>query len=125
MSCSTLVTMRCCSASGGRGSKKSSIFLKTKFLFHIQAVPFSDCSLINGEFIQFSKNNQYILSLGNLINATLTNILNSLSISIILAIHVVQTLVNKISQYSGLHLCFNFRCSNSPINLVFSKLMKP
>lgn len=57
----------------------------------------------------------------NLINAKLTNILNSLSVSIINGIPVVPTFEINKSPYSGQHLAERILCSSSDMNLVLLK----
>ena len=61
----------------------------------------------------------------NLINAKLTNILNSFSVSIIKGIPVVPTLESNKSPFCGWHLLDNSICSFSDIYFVLLNLNIP
>lgn len=94
------------------------ISLITQFLFPTPLVCSAHCFWKSGASIEYTRKSISSNSLLNFNNATLTNKLNSTSVSIFAGTPVVPTFDKSKSPLSGLHLAQSSLCSCSEINFV-------
>ena len=113
--------IRCCSCSGGITNNVFEIAVSTQFLLPTPLVFSLTCIWTNGLFSKVIRKELLINFGKNLISARLTNMLNSLSSSMIKGIPVVPTLEINKSPLHGWQRWDKSLCSFSEINFVLEK----